>query len=172
MTRQERLKTQGARARQQLAGRAAAASSALPRHATPALGHFADDAPDIHRLFARGDTSVPARGPATPGVRRPAVQAKGPTPKVAKTQLVILVAEKTGLDRKQAGDVVSTMLDVIVSALRRGQSVGLPGLGTLSVKVTARIGVRPGNRKTMQMPAGRDVVFKASSVMTQSLSAE
>lgn len=170
MTRQERLKTQGARARQQLAERAAAASSALPRHAPPVLGHFADDAPGIHQSFGRADGSVPARGPAVQETRRPAVKAKGSAPKVAKTQLVALVADKTGLDRQQASDAVSTMLDAIVGALRDGQSVGLPGLGTLSVKATAaRIGVRPGTREKMQIPAGKNVVFKASSTMKERL---
>ena len=92
---------------------------------------------------------------------------------MVKTQLVALVAEKTGLNRKQAGDAVSTMLDAIVGALRGGQSVGLPGLGTLSVRVTAaHTDVRTGTRETLQIPAGRSVVFRASAVMIESLSAE
>lgn len=86
--------------------------------------------------------------------------------KVAKTQLVELVADKTGLTKKQSEEAVSSMLDVIVSALKSGKSVGLPGLGTLSVKATAaRTGVRPGTSEKIQIPAGKKVAFKVATTL-------
>ena len=92
------------------------------------------------------------------------------TGKVAKTQLVEQVAEKTGLTKKQSEEAVSAMLDVVVDAIRGGQSVGLPGLGTLSVKATAaRTGVRPGTSEKIQIPAGKKVAFKVASTLKGNL---
>ncbi|WP_407643655.1 HU family DNA-binding protein [Deinococcus terrestris] len=92
------------------------------------------------------------------------------TGKVAKTQLVEQVAEKTGLTKKQSEEAVSAMLDVVVDAIRSGQSVGLPGLGTLSVKATAaRTGVRPGTSEKIQIPAGKKVAFKVASTLKGNL---
>ena len=94
----------------------------------------------------------------------------GGSSKVAKTQLVERVADKTGLTKKQSEEAVSAMLGVVVDAIRGGQSVGLPGLGTLSVKATAaRTGVRPGTSERIQIPAGKKVAFKVASTLKSSL---
>jgi DNA-binding protein HU-beta len=90
--------------------------------------------------------------------------------KVAKTQIVDRVAEQTSLNRKQAGEAVSAMLECMISALREGRRVGLPGLGTLSVTQTAaRTGVRPGTSQRIQIPAGKKVAFKVASTLKQQL---
>ncbi|CAM3340075.1 HU family DNA-binding protein [Deinococcus saxicola] len=90
--------------------------------------------------------------------------------KVAKTQLVEMVADKTGLTKKQSEEAVSAMLDAVVSSIKGGQSVGLPGLGTLSVKDTAaRTGVRPGTSEKIQIPAGKKVAFKVASTLKGTL---
>ncbi|MGC6693364.1 HU family DNA-binding protein, partial [Burkholderia pseudomallei] len=90
--------------------------------------------------------------------------------KVAKTQLVEMVADKTGLTQKQSEEAVSSMLEAVVSALQGGKSVGLPGLGTLSVKPTAaRTGVRPGTSEKIDIPAGKKVAFKVASTLKGNL---
>lgn len=95
---------------------------------------------------------------------------EGGSGKVAKTQLVEMVASKTGLTKKQSEEAVSAMLGVVVDAIKSGKSVGLPGLGTLSVKQTAaRTGVRPGTNERIQIPAGKKVAFKVASTLKSSL---
>ena len=90
--------------------------------------------------------------------------------KVAKTQLVEMVADQTGLTKKQSEEAISSMLESVVSALQSGKSVGLPGLGTLSVKETAaRTGVRPGTSEKIQIPAGKKVAFKVASTLKGNL---
>ncbi|MFC3859831.1 HU family DNA-binding protein [Deinococcus antarcticus] len=113
---------------------------------------------------------------AKPAAKKPATKAAtkksaaSESNKVAKTQLVEMVADKTGLTKKQSEEAVSTMLDVIVSAIKSGKSVGLPGLGTLSVKATAaRTGVRPGTSQKIQIPAGKKVAFKVASTLKGNL---
>jgi DNA-binding protein HU-beta len=90
--------------------------------------------------------------------------------KVAKTQIIDLVADATTLSKKQAAEAVSTMLDLVVAALKDGKSVGLPGLGTLSVAATAeRQGVRPGTSDKITIPAGKKVRFKVASTLKGTL---
>ncbi|WP_369848627.1 HU family DNA-binding protein [Deinococcus sp. NW-56] len=119
---------------------------------------------------SEGTTSRGGNGGATRGRSGNAEAGSERTGKVAKTQLVEQVAEKTGLTKKQSEEAVSAMLDVVVDAIRSGQSVGLPGLGTLSVKATAaRTGVRPGTSEKIQIPAGKKVAFKVASTLKGNL---
>ena len=117
--------------------------------------------------------SKPAASKST--AKKPAAKAapkRGATSsgKIAKTQIIDMVADKTSLNKKQAGDAVATMLDAIVGALKGGQSVGLPGLGTLSVAHTAaRTGVRPGTSQKITIPAGKKVRFKVASTLKGTL---
>lgn len=105
------------------------------------------------------DKKAPVKGKA-------AVQSKPEQGKIAKTQMVEMVAEKSGLSKKQSEEAVSTILDCIVVALHEGKSVGLPGLGTFTVKETAaRTGVRPGTKEKIQIPAGKKVSFKVASTL-------
>lgn len=90
--------------------------------------------------------------------------------KIAKTQLVEMIADRTSLNKKQAGEAVSTVLDSIIAALHSGKSVGLPGLGTLSVTNTAaRQGVRPGTNQRITIPAGKKVRFKVATTLKGNL---
>ncbi|MCD0155933.1 HU family DNA-binding protein [Deinococcus sp. 6GRE01] len=124
-------------------------------------------------------TKKSAKAPATkPAAKKPAEKAapaakaapKAEVNKVAKTQMVDMVAEKTGLTKKQSEEAVSAAMEAIVNAIRAGQSVGLPGLGTLSVKATAaRTGVKPGTSEKIQIPAGKKVVFKVASTLKGNL---
>lgn len=117
---------------------------------------------------------TPAKQPAVEA--EPTSQAPAPSSaggKVAKTQLVEGVAQHSGLTKKQADQVVEAAMEAIVDAIRSGKSVGLPGLGTLSVKTTAaRTGVRPGTSDRIQIPAGRKVAFKVASTLKGSLGGE
>lgn len=95
-----------------------------------------------------------------------AAPATASTPGNVATQ----VAQQAGLTRKEAQEAVNTTLQVIVDALRGGQTVGLPGLGTLSVKATAaRTGVKPGTSEKIQIPAGKKVAFKVATDLNGSL---
>ncbi|MEF2277330.1 HU family DNA-binding protein [Deinococcus sp. YIM 134068] len=134
--------------------------------------------------MTKKSTKAPAKKPAAKASTRTAKAAertevddvatadtgRGGSGKVAKTQLVELVADKTGLTKKQSEEAVSAMLGVVVDAIKGGKSVGLPGLGTLSVKATAaRTGVRPGTSEKIQIPAGKKVAFKVASTLKGSL---
>ncbi|WP_293913517.1 HU family DNA-binding protein [Deinococcus sp.] len=119
--------------------------------------------------------STKAAAPAKAAPKKaPAAAAKKPaaetSEKIAKTQIIDTVADRTSLNKKQAGESVAVMLDVIVEALKDGKSVGLPGLGTFSVaKTAARQGVRPGTSEKITIPAGKKVRFKVASTLKGNL---
>ncbi|WP_261664479.1 HU family DNA-binding protein [Deinococcus sp. Marseille-Q6407] len=84
--------------------------------------------------------------------------------KVAKAELASRISEQTGLSRKQAGEVVTSAVSLMVDALKEGRTVGLLGLGTFSISPTAqRQGVRPGTTERITIPAGKKVRFKIST---------
>lgn len=100
--------------------------------------------------------------PAKGATKKPAAEVT----KIAKTQIVELVTDKSTLTKKQTEEAMTAILEVIIDALKKGQTVGLPGLGTLSVKPTAaRVGVRPGTSEKIQIPAGKKVAFKVASTL-------
>ncbi|MEF2279642.1 HU family DNA-binding protein [Deinococcus sp. YIM 134068] len=93
--------------------------------------------------------------------------------RLGRTDLAEQVAGRTSLSKGQAAAAIDALLGGVVEALRGGQSVGLPGLGTLSVRETAaRTGVRPGTSERIQIPAGRKVAFKVASTLKGGLGTE
>ncbi|GEM46182.1 HU family DNA-binding protein [Deinococcus cellulosilyticus] len=90
--------------------------------------------------------------------------------KIAKTQLIDIIASKTKLSKKDAGEAISVALDAIVESLKEGKSVGLPGLGTLSVTNTKeRQGVRPGTKERITIPSGKKIRFKVATTLKDEL---
>ena len=116
--------------------------------------------------MTKKSAKAPAKKPAAQAAPAAKAAPKAESGKVAKSQLVELVADKAGLTKKQSDEAVSAAMDIIVSALKGGQSVGLPGLGTLSVKENAaRTGVKPGTSEKIAIPAGKKVAFKVASTL-------
>lgn len=115
-------------------------------------------------------TRTAAKKPAAPAPVPEAAPEPASGSKLGKAQLALQVAERAGLSRKEADVAVEAFVGTVVETLRAGQSVGLPGLGTLSVRETqAREGVRPGTSERIQIPAGRKVAFKVASSLKSSL---
>lgn len=63
-----------------------------------------------------------------------------------KQELIEVVAKKTGLSKRQAGDVINTVIEEISDQLKKSKKVVLAGFGTfLTTKRAARVGVNPQN---------------------------
>jgi len=126
------------------------------------------------RAMTKKSTKAPSKKAATKPAPAPEPQveaAPAKSNKIAKTQLVEQVAEKANLTKKQAGEAVEAVLDILVTNIQQGQSVGLPGLGTFSVRATAaRTGVRPGTSERIEIPAGKKVAFKVASTLKTDIS--
>lgn len=83
-----------------------------------------------------------------------------------KTELIAATAEKAGMTKKDAERAVSAALDAITATLAEGGRVQLSGFGIFEVKSReARTGRNPRTKETIQIPASKNPVFKASSAL-------
>ena len=86
-------------------------------------------------------------------------------------ELVAAVAEKAGMTKKDAERVVNATIDTIIQNLSKGEKVQISGFGNFEVKDReARVGRNPRTKQTIQIPATRLPVFKASKVLKDTVS--
>ena len=83
-----------------------------------------------------------------------------------KTELVVAVAEKAGLSKKDAEKAVSAVIDSIVDTLKAGDKIQLVGFGTFEVRERAEKQARnPRTGETMTVPASKVPAFKAGKAL-------
>jgi DNA-binding protein HU-beta len=83
---------------------------------------------------------------------------------VTKSEFVDQVAGKASIGKKEAGDAVDAVLDVIQEALSRGSDVTFSGFGTFHVAQRgARQGVHPRTGQPIQIAASKVPRFTAGS---------
>ena len=81
---------------------------------------------------------------------------------MTKTDLIIAVAEKSGLKRKEAELAVNAVLETVVETLVEGDRVSLVGFGTFEVRDrSARTGVNPKTGEAIEIAACKVPAFKA-----------
>jgi DNA-binding protein HU-beta len=79
-----------------------------------------------------------------------------------KQDLIVQVAEATGLGRAEASRSVESVFDVISNALKRGDEVRLVGFGTFSCsRRKASTGRNPRTGEPMQIKESTQPKFKA-----------
>ena len=87
-----------------------------------------------------------------------------------KTELIAVAAEHAGLTKKDTERVVNAAFDAISAQLAAGNRVQLTGFGIFEVKQRqARVGRNPRTKETIQIPATRLPVFKASKALKDSV---
>ena len=83
-----------------------------------------------------------------------------------KTELIAVAAESAGVTKKDAERALNAALDAITQSMVRGDKVQLSGFGIFEVKDReARVGRNPRTKETIQIPATRQPVFKASKAL-------
>ena len=83
-----------------------------------------------------------------------------------KTDIIAAVAEKTGMTKKDAERVINATIETIEGGLVKGDKVQISGFGIFEVKARdARVGRNPRTKETIQIPATRLPVFKASKAL-------
>jgi DNA-binding protein HU-beta len=89
---------------------------------------------------------------------------------MSKQELVNYVAGSTGLSKKDAEAALSSFVDGVKSALKKGDSVTLVGFGTFSVSHrSARTGRNPQTGAALQIPARKVPVFKAGKGLKETV---
>ncbi len=90
---------------------------------------------------------------------------------MTKADIASLVAEK-GLTKKQALDAVEATLELIKSALRRGEKIQLVGFGSFQVKAKrARKGRNPQTGSEITITARKVLKFKPGKALHQTVNA-
>ena len=88
-----------------------------------------------------------------------------------KTELVAMVAEKSGITKKDAERVVSATFDMIIAELMKGEKVQISGFGSFEVKEReARVGRNPRTKEAIDIPASKAPIFKASKALKDAVS--
>ena len=83
-----------------------------------------------------------------------------------KKAFVEVVAEKTGLTKKAAGEYLEVVLATVSETLKDGGKVDLSGFGKFEVKErSARTGINPSTKEKIEIPATRVPGFKASKTL-------
>ena len=88
-----------------------------------------------------------------------------------KTELVAVVAEKSGITKKDAERVVSATFETITAQLMKGEKVQISGFGVFEVKEReARVGRNPRTKEAIEIPASKAPAFKASKALKDTIS--
>jgi DNA-binding protein HU-beta len=87
-----------------------------------------------------------------------------------KATLIAQIAEKSGLERKQAEKALDAFVDTVTSALKEGDKVQLVGFGSFEVKErAAHSGRNPATGETIEIQASKSPVFKAGKTFKDAL---
>ncbi len=91
--------------------------------------------------------------------------------KLKKADLVAHLAEKASLTKKQAEDVVESVLEYVTNTLKKGDELALTGFGTFLAKHRkGRMGINPKNpSQKVQIPASIVPRFKAGKALKDAL---
>lgn len=89
-----------------------------------------------------------------------------------KTDLVNVVANETGLTKKDVDSTVNAALSAITAALKEGDKVQLIGFGTFEVKATAeREGRNPKTGEIIKIAASKKPSFSAAKALKDEVNA-
>lgn len=85
-------------------------------------------------------------------------------------ELAAVIAERNGLTKKQAADLLDSVGDIIAGQLASGGEVNLPNLGKLTVtRVGERQARNPATGAFITVPAKNKPKFKASKALNDRL---
>ena len=89
---------------------------------------------------------------------------------MTKAELVVNVAEKSGLNRKESERAVSAVFETIKQALIEGDKVQIIGFGTFENRTrNARTGRNPRTGDPIDIPASKLPSFKAGKGLKEAV---
>ena len=87
-----------------------------------------------------------------------------------KAELIAVVAEKSGISKKDAEKAVNATIEAITESLQGGDKVQLVGFGVFEVKERAeRMGRNPKTKEQINIPASAVPVFKAGKAFKDAI---
>ena len=105
---------------------------------------------------------------ASAGAKAAAPKAKVDT--ISTRQLAVQLADKHGLTKKQANEIMDDLAGLITKTLKKGARIRLNGLGILQVrKRAARMGRNPATGEAIKIKASKKVAFRVAKELKQSV---
>lgn len=87
---------------------------------------------------------------------------------MTKADIVSAVYEKVGLSKKEATDIVETVLDTIKETLKEGEMVKIAGFGNFVIRNKgARKGRNPKTGENIEITPRKVVTFKPSMIFKE-----
>ena len=85
---------------------------------------------------------------------------------MTKAEMIVAVAEKAGMTKKDAEKAVAAVLETVTETLKKGDKITLTGFGSFEVKTRAApAGINPKTRKPITIAASKAPVFKAGKAL-------
>jgi|SRR5690348_514369 DNA-binding protein HU-beta len=96
--------------------------------------------------------------------------AKGASSTVTLKHLAAAVAEDHEMAKKQAEAVLTSMVDLVVKHLKKGDRIRIGGLGILVVRRrAARMGRNPATGEAIKIKASKKVAFRAAKDLKEAI---
>ncbi len=87
-----------------------------------------------------------------------------------KTELINAIAEKANITKVQAKAALEATINTVSEQLAKGDKVVLVGFGTFAVsEKTARKGINPRTKETIEIPARKVVKFKVGAELNNAV---
>jgi DNA-binding protein HU-beta len=84
--------------------------------------------------------------------------------------LAAAIAEQQELSKKQAEAILTDLVTMIATHLKKGERIRIVGLGILQVrKRAARVGRNPATGEEIQIKASKKVAFRAAKELKESV---
>ena len=88
------------------------------------------------------------------------------TPALTKAQLLVMLFDLLGLNKREAHDFIDAFFDMLFNELVEGQDVKISGFGNFEVRnKSARPGRNPRTGEDVIIPPRRVITFKASGLL-------
>ena len=89
---------------------------------------------------------------------------------MTKKELVNAIADHAGLSMKDANNALNSFVTAFGSAMKKGERIQLPGMGTFKVDTrSARVVRNPQTGAKLNVPAKKVVKFKAAPALSKGL---
>ena len=87
-----------------------------------------------------------------------------------KTELIEEVANRTGLKKTEAGNVIDSFLQIVEQTLQAGDRLQVTGFGTFELRDrAARTGHNPRTGEAVRIPPAKTIVFKPGKSLKDSM---
>ena len=87
-----------------------------------------------------------------------------------KKALAEIIAEKEGLTKKVATEIIDVMFEEITKTLKNGEKVDIPGFGKFVVNESkARTSKNPMTGEPIQVPASRKPKFRPAKALKEAV---